>query len=114
MYFKLLVFKMGKMIGDCYNCWNIDFKCQYKTGFHKCSFRICPECVQFIWERQVAVRVFFQPTRKIAKLGTFIVRNNINPSNIVSIVTYHLDCYKKQHNRWLDTQASKAEVIDGH
>ncbi len=113
MYFKLLVFKMGKVRENCYDCDSI--KCIYqKKGVYpkKCSLRSCPECGEFIQEGELAVRVFFQQTRKIKKLGTFLVRNNIDPANIVSTVTYHLGHYKTQHNRWLNIQAGKAGVIN--
>lgn len=108
-YFKLMVFKMGKHKEDCGNC---NPKCEFRIR-DKCKLYSCSECGEFIEEETPVVRVIFQATYKMESRKRWLYGQGINrePKEALAFVTFHIDCYRRQLDRWIDTQLERGREV---
>lgn len=108
-YFKLMAFKMGRHKDICQECTP---KCEFRVGT-KCKLYTCQECGEFIEEGTPVVRVIFQATHKMESRRRYLHGRGIDrePKEAQSFVTFHIDCYKRQLDRWIDTQLERRKEI---
>ena len=100
-YYKLLVFKMGKHKEECIEC---SPKCQFRYG-DKCRLYSCHECKEFLEEGTDTVRVSFQATLKMEARKRYL--GGRSPKQATAFVSFHVDCYKRQLDRWIANQLEK-------